>query len=212
MIAEEVPEKFTAAVKGKEKGSREYIEAYHAFCGEYENLIAKSLFMAGTTWPGVMLYEDMRALDYLLIRDEVDPQRVGCGGLSGGGERTIFLTGMDSRIKCSVCAGFMTTFSQMVQHNISHHTWMVHLPHLSNLMDLPDLATLSGGNPLMVQFCEQDELFSPEGQKISNEKLGKIFKKMGKPELYSGLFFPGGHRFDIQMQDLAFDWFDRWLL
>jgi hypothetical protein len=212
MIAEEVPERFTAALKGKEQGSREYIEAYHAFCGEHENMIAKSLFMAGTTWPGIMLYEDMRALDYLLTRDEVDSQRIGCGGLSGGGERTIFLTGMDSRIKCSVCAGFMTTFAQTVQHNIPSHTWMFHLPHLSNLMDLPDVVSLSGGNPLMVQFCEKDALFSLQGQKDGNEKLGKIFGKMDMQDNYSGRFFPCGHQFNVEMQDIAFDWFDRWLI
>jgi dienelactone hydrolase len=211
MIAEEVPDNFSGIIKGKEKGSGEYIHAYHAFCNEHENMIAKSLFMAGTTWPGIMLYEDMRALDYLLSRDEVDLNRVGCGGLSGGGERTIFLTGMDSRIKCSVCAGFMTTFAQTVRHNISHHTWMFHLPHLANLLDLPDLVSLSGGNPLMVQFCEEDELFAIEGQRESHDKLGKIYKKMDVSGLYSGCFFSGGHRFNIEMQDAAFDWFDRWL-
>jgi len=209
--AEDVPAEFTAALNGKEKGSPEYIEAYNTFSNEHETMIAKSLFMAGTTWPGVMLYEDMRAIDYLLTRDEVDPDRIGCGGLSGGGERTIFLTGMDSRIKCSVCVCFMTTYGEMLRHNIPSHTWMVHLPHLSNLMDLPDLISLSGGMPLMVQYREQDLLFTPKGQKESNEKLRRIYGKMGKEELYNGCFYPGGHQFDIAMQDNAFDWFDRWL-
>jgi dienelactone hydrolase len=211
MIAEECTPRFTANMTGKEKGSREYIEAYHAFCKEHENLIAKSLFMAGTTWPGIMLYEDMRAIDYLLTRKDVDPDRIGCGGLSGGGERTIFLTGMDSRIKCSVCVCFMTTFAQTVKHNIPNHTWMYHLPHLSNLIDLPDLLSLSGGVPQMVQFREQDRLFSPEGMRKSNEKLIRIYRKMEKEELYSGRFFAGGHQFDTAMQDEAFGWFDRWL-
>ena len=211
MIAEEVPAEFTAGLEGKEKGSREYIEAYNAFTGDYETFIAKSLFMAGATWPGVMLYEDMRAVDYLLTRDDIDPDRIGCGGLSGGGEQTIFLTGMDSRIKCSVCAGFMTTFAKMVKYNIASHTWMAHVPHLSNLMDLPDLISLSGGMPLLVQHDEQDDLFSPEGQRESHNKLQRIFGKMGREGMYNGRFYPGGHQFSIRMQDEAFDWFDRWL-
>jgi dienelactone hydrolase len=211
MIAEEVPEEFTADLKGKEPGSREYIEAYHSFCRDHETMVAKSLFMAGTTWPGIMLYDDMRAIDYLLTRDDIDPARVGCGGLSGGGERAIFLTGMDSRIKCSVCVCFMTTFAQTVQHNIPSHTWMMHLPHLANLIDLPDVISLSGGVPQMVQYREQDRLFSIKGQKDSHEKLRRIYDKMGKPELYSGRFYVGDHAFDIAMQDDAFDWFDHWL-
>ena len=211
MIAEECPPEFTANLKGKKRGSREYIEAYHAFCRDHETMIAKSLFMAGTTWPGVMLYEDMRAIDYLLTRDDVDSSRIGCGGLSGGGEQTIFLTGMDSRIKCSVCVCFMTTFAQTVRHNIPSHTWMFHLPYLSNLMDLPDLLSLSGGVPQMVQYREQDPLFALDGQRESHEKLRRIYGKMGQPELYNGRFYAGGHQFDTSMQDEAFDWFDRWL-
>lgn len=211
MQTEEIPAEFTAALKGKEKGSAQYINAYNAFSNDFENLIAKALFMAGTTWPGIMVYEDMRAIDYLLTRDDVDPDRIGCGGLSGGGEQTIYLTGMDSRIKCSVCVCFMTTFGQMLRHNIPSHTWMVHLPHLSNLMDLPDLISLSGGIPLMVQYREQDLLFTLEGQKQSHDKLCRIYNKMEKEDLYRGCFYAGGHQFDITMQDNAFNWFDRWL-
>ena len=211
MAPEEIPAEFTAVLEGKMKGSPEYIEAYNAFSENYETYVAKSLFMAGTTWPGVMLYEDMRAIDYLLTRNDVDPNRIGCGGLSGGGQQTIFLTGMDSRIKCSVCAGFMITFAQMVKHNIPNHTWMVHVPHLSNLIDLPDLISLSGGMPLLVQHCEHDDLFAPEGQHESHKKLEGIYGKMGRPEMYSGRFYAGGHKFDIRMQDEAFDFFDRWL-
>ncbi|MCL2833304.1 MAG: hypothetical protein FWD78_09055 [Treponema sp.] len=208
MNAADVPQRYTQSLAGKEEGSSEYIRAYNAFCGEHENLIAKSLFMAGTTWPGIMLYEDMRAVDYLFTRDEVDTNRVGCGGLSGGGERTIFLTGMDSRIKCSVCVGFMTTFARTVEYNISNHTWMFHLPHLSKLIDLPDLVSLSGGNPLMVQFDEDDPLFNINGMRESNEKLKKIFAKMKVPQNFSGRFFPGVHKFDLKMQSEAFAWFD----
>ena len=118
---------------------------------------------------------------------------------------------MDSRIKCSVCVCFMTTFAQTVRHNIPSHTWMFHLPGLSNLIDLPDLISLSGGNPLMVQYREQDHLFAIEGQRESHEKLGRIYNKMGRAELYNGRFYTGGHQFDAAMQDEAFDWFERWL-
>jgi len=88
---------------------------------------------------------------------------------------------------------------------------MFHLPHLSNLIDLPDLLSLSGGIPQMVQYREQDPLFAPEGMRESHEKLRQIYGKMGRAELYSGRFYSGGHQFDIPMQNEAFDWFDRWL-
>ena len=64
------------------------IKAYNKFAAEHEHIMAKSLFCAGTTWPGVFTAEDQRALDYLCSRADVDPHRVGCAGLSGGGLRT----------------------------------------------------------------------------------------------------------------------------
>ncbi|MDR0569304.1 MAG: dienelactone hydrolase family protein [Spirochaetaceae bacterium] len=211
MIAEEVPPEFTQGLAGKTPGSYAYIEAYNTFCRDHETMIAKSLFMAGTTWTGVMLYETMRAVDYLFTRSDVDHSRIGCGGFSGGGEQAIYLTGMDERIKCSVCVCFMTTFAQTVKRNIQSHTWMFHLPHLANLMDFPDVAALSGGVPLLVQYGEQDPLFSDAGKQESREKLQKIYGKMGFPERYAGRFYAGGHQFDCAMQDDAFAWFDTWL-
>jgi dienelactone hydrolase len=211
MIAEDLPEAYAAPLKGKEKGGREYIDAYHQLMGEYENLIAKSLFMAGITWPGVMVYDNMRAVDYLFTRDDVDTSRIGCGGLSGGGEQTIFLEAMDKRIRCAVCSGFMTTFAETVRCNIQSHTWMFHLPHLARLLDFPDLASVSGGIPLMIQNCTEDPLFSPEGRRDSVLKLEKIYRKFGRPENLSCRNYPGGHKFDLPMQKDAFDWYDRWL-
>ena len=76
------------------------IKTYNKFAGEHEHLMAKSLFCAGTTWPGVFTGEDQRALDVLCARPDVDPERVGCAGLSGGGLRTVYLAGLDDRIRC----------------------------------------------------------------------------------------------------------------
>ena len=76
--------------------------AYNRWAAQHETVMAKSLLCAGTTWPGVWLAEDRRALDILCAREDVDGQRVGCGGLSGGGMRTVFLAGSDPRIRCAV--------------------------------------------------------------------------------------------------------------
>ncbi|MCB0084582.1 MAG: hypothetical protein KDE47_26765, partial [Caldilineaceae bacterium] len=78
------------------------IEAYNRWAANHESIVAKSLFSAGTTWPGVWLTDDQVALSVLCARDEVDAARVGCCGLSGGGLRTVFLGGVDPRIRCAV--------------------------------------------------------------------------------------------------------------
>jgi hypothetical protein len=88
---------------------------------------------------------------------------------------------------------------------------MFHVPHLVALMDFPDLASLHGPLPLLVQCDRDDPLWSLAGQQYADEKLKKIYTRMGAPDCYQGMFYPGPHKFDLPMQKDAFDWFERWL-
>jgi dienelactone hydrolase len=211
MDPRDVPPRFASRVLKEKAGSRKFIEAYNEFAAQYETLVAKTLFLSGTTWPGVMAYEDRRALDYLAARPEVDPQRLGCCGLSGGGLRTVYLAGLDPRVKCAVCVGFMTVAREVLEEKITEHTWMFHVPHLSRFMDLPDVVSLHGPGPLLVQFNREDELWTLSGQEQADAMLTQIYARLGAPDRYAGMFYPGPHKFDVTMQDDAFAWFDRWL-
>ena len=187
-----------------------YLSAYNNMVGQMEDDIAKALFEAGTTWPGVMLADDMRALDFLANLPDVDTDNIGCGGLSGGGCRTVFLAAMDERVKCTVCVGFMSTSEDFAKYKV-FHMWMMFVPGLTNLMDFSDLYSLHGKKPTMVLYDEDDELFTPKGQYDSNDRLTKIYEKMGVPEMYRGHFFPGPHKYDVEMQEIAFAFYDEWL-
>ena len=207
-LLETLPEWMTGKAGKHPEGSREAIEEYNNLTGNYETIIAKSLFLAGSTWPGIMAYDDRRALDYLLSRPEVDAQRVGCGGLSGGGTRTIFLSALDDRIRACCCVGFMCGFAETVAHRIQCHTWMFHLPGLAKLMDLHDLLSLHGPKPTMVLYDSDDPLWTLEGQQHSDAQLQRIYAKMDASAMYRGRFYPGGHKFDVPMQEDAFAFMD----
>ena len=113
---DEIYEEIRAGVKDPgPHGTPADIEAYNEWAAMQEHYIAKALFCAGTTWPSLFLREDQAALDVLCSRRDVDAKRVGCGGLSGGATRTIFLAGLDERVRCCFCTGFFTTWSDMVR-------------------------------------------------------------------------------------------------
>ena len=99
--AADLPPVVRKDLKEQTPESQEEINAYNSFADRHESLMAKSLFCAGTTWPGVFTAEDQRAVDYLCSRDDVDPSRSDCAGLSGGGLRTVYLGGLDDRIRCT---------------------------------------------------------------------------------------------------------------
>jgi len=194
-----------------EPDDRDGIAKYNQFASQHEHIMAKSLFSSGTTWPGVYLVEDQRALDYLATRPEVDADRLGCGGLSGGGMRTVFLAGVDSRIACCVCVGFMTTWRDFLLHKCFTHTWMTYVPRLPSELDFPELLGLRVPRPTMVQSCTEDPLYSLDQMQAADAMLADLFERCRAPQNYAGRFYPGGHKFDAAMQAEAFAWFDQHL-
>ena len=188
-----------------------YIEEYNQWAGQHEHVLSKSLFCAGTTWPAVFLAEDQRALDVLCARDEVDAERVGCSGLSGGGLRTAYLGGLDPRIACAVCVGFMTTWDDFLLNRAYTHTWMTYIPGVPIYLDFPEIYGLRAPLPTMVLNNNEDQLFTLPEMQRADEILRKVFAKAGAEERYRANFYPGLHKFDADMQADAFAWFERWL-
>lgn len=207
----DVPETIRAGLPTAETGEPADIEAYDHWASEHESIMAKSLFCAGTTWPGVVLAEDQRALDVLCARAEVDPARVGCGGLSAGGLRTVFLAGLDPRIRCAVCAGMMTTWRDYLLNTSYNHTWMIYVPLLPAEFDYPEILGLRVPLPVLVQNNSDDHLFSLPEMKRADAILRQVYEKAGVGNRYRCTFYPGPHKFDLEMQAEAFDWFERWL-
>ena len=189
----------------------ENINSYNQWSSEHEHVMAKSLFCSGTTWPGVVLAEDQIALEILSNRVEVDPERIGCCGLSGGGLRTVYLGGLDARIKCAVCVGFMTTWNDLILNKSFTHTWMTYAPLLPNYLDFPEILGLRVPLPTLVQNNNQDELYTLSEMKIADKILNEVYKKAGATEKYQAKFYDGNHKFDVKMQADAFEWFDKWL-
>ena len=191
--------------------SEEEIVRYNQFAGAHEHIIAKSLFSAGMTWPGVFVSDDQRALDYLASRKDVDATRLGCGGLSGGGLRTVMLAGADERIRCSCCVGMMTTWRDYALSKSHTHTWMCYIPGLPKELDYPEILGLSAPNPVLVLNNNQDALFTLPEMQRADRILTDVYKKAGAAERYKANFYEGPHKFDAPMQKDAFTWFDRWL-
>lgn len=65
--------------------------------------------------------------------------------------------------------------------------------------------------PTLVQYDEQDTLFTLPEMKRADVMLSRSFTKAGTDDRYRGTFYPGPHKFDLAMQAEAFEWFDRWL-
>ena len=180
------------------------ITTYNRRSSENESLTARSLMTAGASWPGVMLWDDIRTLDYLATRPEVNVKRMGCVGLSVGGYRSFMLAALDPRIQAAVAVGWMTSFaSQLRRHTINSMGLSFVIPGMYRHLDLPDLAAAIAPRAVLVMNGTKDQLFNLEGVKAAFAKIAKCYEKAGTPGKQECQFYDVPHQFNAEMQAYA---------
>lgn len=190
----------------------ERVAAFNRRAGQNEQLVGRTIFAAGFTWPGVMFWDDRRTVDYLASRPEVDPGRIGCVGLSVGGLRSCHLAALDPRVKAAVVVGWMTSFPAQLKKHVVHtigHTKLV--PGLYRYLDYPDVASLAMPAALLVINGSRDGLFDPTGVRSSFETLEACYRKAGIPDRLRTRLYDTPHVFNAEMQAEAWEWLRRWI-
>jgi dienelactone hydrolase len=198
------------SMKGELLATLADVEIYNQAAMLHEDIVVKYCGLLGATLAGVVAYEDRVALNYLKSRVDVFEGRTGCIGSSGGGCRAAMLKAT-SDVDVAVIVCMMSSLRYMLDRHVSCHTWMLFPPGLAARCDWPDLAASRAPSPLMVQYAEEDELFPLNGMRAAHERISAHYESAGAPHSYIGQFYPGGHRFDQEMQDAAFDQLAAWL-
>jgi hypothetical protein len=122
--------------------------------------------------------------------------------------RTVFLGGLDDRIRCAIAVGFMTTWRDFLLDKCFTHTWMTYLPLLPRDLDFPEILALRAPSATMVLNCTEDPLYTVAEMKRADAMLRDTFKRGGAEQQYRCNFYPGGHKFDREMQADGFAWFE----
>jgi dienelactone hydrolase len=190
----------------------ERIAAFNTRSSQNEQLVGRTIFAAGFTWPGVMFWDDVRTVDYLLTRPEVDRKRIGCVGLSVGGLRAAHLAALDDRIKAAVVVGWMASFPAQLRRRVRNtigHTKVV--PGLYRYLDYPDVASLAMPAGLLVINGSKDGLFELDGVRACFAKLAACYRKAGIPERLRTRLYDAPHEFNAEMQAEAWRWLKKWI-
>ena len=153
------------------------------------------VYEEGRTMMGERLWDLMRTVDYLESMPEVDTARIGCGGLSLGGEMTMWLGAMDPRMKVSVSCGFLTLMDQMeVGHCMCWKEGRVR-----ELVDYPDIYALTAPRYLQCQ----NGLREPVGSfyvplaRVALEEIRPAYEALGAPKNVELFVHDGGHVINV---------------
>ena len=205
MLLEDDP----ASYRDPQAMSKDDVAAFNRRSQQGEQLVARSLLAAGITWPGVMLWDDLRTLDYLASRPEVDARRLGCVGLSVGGYRSFLLAALDPRIKAAIDVGWMSSYGFHIrQHVVNSIGLTFHIAGLYRYLDLPDLAALIAPRSVFVINGSKDRLFPPEGVQAAFAKIEQCYRKAGATERQRCRLYDAPHEFNVEMQSDAWAWLE----
>ena len=192
--------------------SAERIAAFNRRAGQSEQLVGRTILAAGFTWPGIIFWDDVRTVDYLITRPEVDPKRIGCVGLSVGGLRSCHLAALDDRIKAAVVVGWMASFPAQLKSRVRNTIGLTKLvPGLYRYLDYPDVATLAMPAALLVINGKKDQLFDLDGVQQSFDKIESCYKKAGIADRVRPRFYDTPHEFNNEMQAEAWEWLRKWV-
>jgi cephalosporin-C deacetylase-like acetyl esterase len=156
------------------------------------------------TWDGV------RALDYLAGRPEVDPARIGCTGISGGGTMTTWLMAADDRIAAAAPGCFITTAERLFK-SIGPQDCEQHFPGQGMLgIDHTDFITMRAPKPTLILAAEKD-YFDFRGTQESFAQAQDIYRVLSHPDRVGLFSCPEEHGFTQPLREASVRWMRRWL-
>jgi cephalosporin-C deacetylase-like acetyl esterase len=170
-----------------------------------------NLLLVGKCIEGVMVYESMRALDYLLTRPEVDPARIAITGSSGGGENSFYSAAADPRIAASVPVVFFNEYTIWVREG-GAHCICNHLPGIFTYADEFTIASLIAPRPLMPISGSFDAIFPLKGATASAKIMADVYKSIGAPDRFRFFTASRPHGYFIEEREAMYAWLNHWLL
>jgi len=177
---------------------------------DYERFLAHQLLLQGLTLQGKMIWDVMRALDYLGTRPEVDPARVGMMGHSLGACETWWSMSLDPRIKAGAASCGTTTYAAVLAAE-HYHNYGFYVPSIFKWGDLPEVISMIAPRPFLVLAGATDRGFPLSGAREVVARAGMLYRRLGTPQALELFESPAGHEFTDEMRHRAYLWFDRWL-
>ncbi|MSU59688.1 MAG: dienelactone hydrolase [Pedosphaera sp.] len=159
-----------------------------------------NLWFGRTLW-GMIIRDDLLALDYLCSRPEVDAQRIGVTGISMGATRTWWAMALDERLKAGVAVCCLTRYQNLIEHEaLKAHGIYYFVPGLLQHFDTEAVVALAAPRPLLFLSGENDGGSPVDGIRIIEKKVKQAYQLYDAGKEFESIVYPGvGHQYTPDM-------------
>ena len=168
-----------------------------------------NLWAARTLW-GMILRDDLMALDYLVSRPEVDAERVGVTGISMGATRSWWLMALDERLRTGVAVACLTRYQDLIRDEMLRaHGIYYFVPGFLRKFDTEAVIALLAPRPVLFMTGDQDGGSPPEGIRKIETAVRPAYRLYGKDGQFRNIVYPGlGHVYTPEMWTNTLQWMD----
>ncbi|MEQ8786296.1 MAG: acetylxylan esterase [Pirellulaceae bacterium] len=174
-------------------------------------LMGVGSILVGTNTARYRIWDGIRSIDYLCSRDDIDAERIGFTGCSGGGTLTSYVMALDDRVRCAAPACYLTTFRRLIETIGPQDAEQNIFGQVGYGMDQTDYALMRAPRPTLISATTGD-FFDIQGSWNNFRQAKRIYTRLGFAERVDLVEADGGHGVKPQNLIAIVRWMRRWLL
>jgi hypothetical protein len=167
-------------------------------------------FITGSSQARYMIWDGIRAVDYLLTRKEVDPARIGITGRSGGGTQSAYIAAMDDRIYAAAPECYITNFTRLLQTIGPQDAEQNMFNMILKGIDHPDFLLVRAPKPALM-ITTTGDFFSIQGARETSKEVTGIYKAYGKEDHFGMVEDDGPHASTKKNREAMYAFFQKHL-
>jgi dienelactone hydrolase len=163
----------------------------------------------GFTPAAIECWNAVRGIDYLQSRADVDPERIGATGISGGGAATFWISAADERIKASAPVSGMADLTWYIgEDGVNGHCDCMFL-YDNYRWNWTTIAGLIAPHPLLFVNSDNDGIFPMSANERVINRLERLYSKFGVSDKVDAMVSVGGHAYRTDLRRAIFEFFNR---
>lgn len=186
--------------------------AVRHLCTTEHTLMGVGSILLGENVAQYRIWDGMRAIDYLQSRDDIQPDRIGCTGNSGGGTLTSYLMALDDRIVAASPGCYLTTFRRLIETKGPQDAEQNIFGQMAFGMDAADYVMMRAPTPVLICASTRDATFDIRGARDVFLQANRFYSHLGFPDRVALNEADAPHGYYIQHREAVARWMHRWLL